>query len=430
MFRDRVEARRANARKGAAGLALDWLHMHYEEEISRWFNDEYAGDLSDDEFARFQSLLQADPEFNEFATQNIFEFLLADGRLRLGRRKAPVMELVLGEGGPKLSVEQREYLRHLSEQPLRLYEVQEARPGVGLVLRDMLARRKAKPIFVTERSASQELRQWDTLGARLICIGDHLELSGAVYPMPRRYAAWLEETLPGQHLPSRKADRKREIGHWIVHAWLQSLTEEHPLPQVQDAATGDRMMFITEHYRVLDWERLQERLAKEPDVEGDRRDGWHRLQAVEAGYNRILVAINVTEGNRIELFSRSVSSADRQKQWFEQVAGDAVRHLTREISDPLSMLRHGDTSPVAEADIPEEIRQRIEHDLKRKHYASWPDEPLPALDGLTARQAVRTAEGKEKVIALLKDMENMEAGQSIPFDFSFLWDALGLERRP
>jgi hypothetical protein len=38
----------------------------------------------------------------------------------------------------------------------------------------------------------------------------------------------------------------------------------------------------------------------------------------------------------------------------------------------------------------------------------WLDEKLPALDGKTPREAVRTPEGREKVEELLKDWENME----------------------
>jgi hypothetical protein len=38
----------------------------------------------------------------------------------------------------------------------------------------------------------------------------------------------------------------------------------------------------------------------------------------------------------------------------------------------------------------------------------WVDEKIPALDGKTPREALRTPEGKKKVEELLKDFENME----------------------
>jgi hypothetical protein len=38
----------------------------------------------------------------------------------------------------------------------------------------------------------------------------------------------------------------------------------------------------------------------------------------------------------------------------------------------------------------------------------WIDEKIPALDGKTPREAVKTPEGREKVEELLKDWENIE----------------------
>jgi hypothetical protein len=41
----------------------------------------------------------------------------------------------------------------------------------------------------------------------------------------------------------------------------------------------------------------------------------------------------------------------------------------------------------------------------RRHYRSWPDEPLPALGGRTPREAVRDSDGREAVQALLRQFE-------------------------
>ncbi|MGH7821262.1 MAG: antitoxin Xre/MbcA/ParS toxin-binding domain-containing protein, partial [Candidatus Binatia bacterium] len=39
----------------------------------------------------------------------------------------------------------------------------------------------------------------------------------------------------------------------------------------------------------------------------------------------------------------------------------------------------------------------------------WIDEPLPALDGDTPREAARTKAGRNRVDTLLKEMQNFEA---------------------
>jgi hypothetical protein len=68
-------------------------------------------------------------------------------------------------------------------------------------------------------------------------------------------------------------------------------------------------------------------------------------------------------------------------------------------------------------------------DMKRAHYADWPDHPLPALEGRTPREAIRTAEGRRAVDLLLKEMENLEARSDggTAFDFGELRRELHLE---
>ena len=69
--------------------------------------------------------------------------------------------------------------------------------------------------------------------------------------------------------------------------------------------------------------------------------------------------------------------------------------------------------------------------MKAEHYARWPDDPLPALGGKTARQAVKTKAGRQAVLELIRDMEHdeaREARQGQPaFDFTGLRKTLGLE---
>ncbi len=73
--------------------------------------------------------------------------------------------------------------------------------------------------------------------------------------------------------------------------------------------------------------------------------------------------------------------------------------------------------------------RRLLLDLKRRHYAEWPDQALPALDGLSPREAVRTAQGRNAVDVLLKDMENHEqrSAGAEAFDFTHLWRELRLD---
>jgi hypothetical protein len=66
--------------------------------------------------------------------------------------------------------------------------------------------------------------------------------------------------------------------------------------------------------------------------------------------------------------------------------------------------------------------------MKARHYADWVDAALPALDGQTPREAMRTREGRARVNVLLKDIENRESRlpQAERADLAAVRGALGL----
>jgi hypothetical protein len=69
--------------------------------------------------------------------------------------------------------------------------------------------------------------------------------------------------------------------------------------------------------------------------------------------------------------------------------------------------------------------------FKAEHYATWADQPVPALGGQSPREMAKTKKGRERVELLLREMEHHE--QLMPpeerFDFSALREELGLLRR-
>jgi hypothetical protein len=204
---------------------------------------------------------------------------------------------------------------------------------------------------------------------------------------------------------------------------------------------------VTDHYRVLDAPALVAALASQADVEGDAQQGWSRLIKGADGAHRSLSTINPGRSiDRIQLFHRTQRLSDQGRAWFEDMAGAAVQHLTREITDPAGHLaraggcqggdnssRRSRPSSAHKVDLPPEvIAQAIEQAIRR-HYANWVDETIPALGGRTPRQAITTPAGLERVKGLLREYEEGErqqaANQARPaVSYQFLWDALGVMR--
>jgi len=412
-----------HAHQGAVGKAIQWLHRRYGDAVDEWITDVWF-DSIDPNFGEV-------PEHLAEALQiNAMEMMLVEGHFKKDGDDASFMDLLLGKGGPLMHVEERQYLQTLQQAPLRLWEVSEILPGVGLTLTDCMDETCVR--HVQERSASMTLQQWDIIGARPVKTpAGHWELSGASYHFPRDKAEALQRYLMECLEGVPEEEQTSTFSNILAFDWLQMVLNPQALtPQLMDAATGESMMLITDYYRVNDWAKLEEALDSAVDVHGDRKKGWTRFQNIDQDSYRSLGTITVSEKkDRIELFAKSLKGADDLQAWFEHLVGAAALYLTRKISDPLSLLSEFDEkkSP-STAQIPGDVKQQMEHDYKRNHYAGWCDEALPALDGKTPREAIATAVGKKTVVNLLKDFENYEAGAEFPFDFGFLWEELNLDR--
>lgn len=99
------------------------------------------------------------------------------------------------ESGPA-----KTYMRALRSSVTSLYEVSEIEPGQGFFVRDLI--RGGEPVRVSERSASQTLKQWDRIGARVVEVGGKHLLSGGLLSFPMETADDLVRGL-------RRAEGKR-----------------------------------------------------------------------------------------------------------------------------------------------------------------------------------------------------------------------------
>jgi Protein of unknown function (DUF2384) len=434
-----VVALRPDDHEDAARVAIDWLaERHrkgwrnaFEAVLALWRPNAPA------------SGWQLDDDGMTMVSINVGEWLIARGAIHARGGLQNINEYLLGSAGPSLTPGQQRWIAQLGEKPLRLYRVTEVRPDEGLTLVDEMDA-QAAPLVVRERSGSRSAKPGMLMGARIMQVNqpfaDHMELSGALYPFAKLREAQVIAQMHSAAAPHADDDARDLVETAIARAWLAQWLEPAPLPQMRDAASGDALLLVTDHYRVLDAAALSAALAAEPDVSGDASRGWHRDVAAEGGLQRSLAAINPgksTDG--IEVFYRTQRLADAGRAWFEAAAGTAVQHLTREIVDPVRAMsqaggadERAHAPPPAPGLPPEQLALAVEQ-LMRRHYANWCDEPIPALGGRTPRTAMATPAGLERVKGLLREYEDGERRQSAaqgrpPFSYQFLWDALGISR--
>jgi hypothetical protein len=252
----------------------------------------------------------------------------------------------------------------------------------------------------------------------------------------------LEQLRALMEQPSRhEEDKVLVIGLKIIEGWLAQFLRPVPLPSFVHSATGEPLVFTTHHYSVLDWDALAAALSAQADVQGDRDRGWDRLVVGDDGQTRSLATITAEPGGkRASVQYQTAGLAATGRAWFDALAGDRVKFRVQEVSDPKGLLSAGDASAAGAAPAarlpdgldPKELAQAIEAVVKRS-YARWADEPIPALNGQTPRQAIATPTGLERVKGLLRSYEDGESRMAVEqgrgeISYQFLWDELGLAR--
>lgn len=443
-----------DSHEGAVQRALAWLETHHRKAFAialRTEIDDVAIHIFDgDEDAARDALASLDTEAWQSVQINLIEWLMAEGSILVKKEFTPVSELLLGPSGPPLTNGQRAWLEQLARQPLRLYDLTDVVPGVGVTVCDALAT-DAAPMVVTERAGSRSLKVGMQVGARLMDVSGQHQFSGGIYPFSagagRAVQAELRDQADGRSKKRAEGGTAHDEdaalidGLIIMEAWLAQHLLPEPLPTLIDSHSGDPMLFTTDYYAVHDWDVLAAALAARPDVEGNRQAGWNRLQDCDDGQIRVLAAINIEpDGQRVSVFYKTAVKAEQGRVWFDALVGDSAAFQLREVVEPKDVMARASapptqgrrTSAMPEGFDANTLGDFIETAIKRS-YANWPDEPIPALEGRTPRQAIQNVPGMERVKGLLRSYEDGEVLQAAQqgrreISYQFLWDALGLKR--
>lgn len=384
------------------------------------------------------------------------DFLATD--LDDGRNLA---DAYLKQAGQKETAEAKRYLAGLRHSVMSLYEVSDIVPGESFLTRDLV--RGGKLVRVTERSATRMMRQWDRIAMRIVQIGDKAVMGGGVLPFEHEPAETILDLI--RHAVGKLRGVASGVGGDVETAvlqemaadfsnvWLQDLLRKILTPMELLNSDGEELSFMTVRYTlkpkataadvstVLDtvpglhrrsrttWSWLREDAAPRAKS-GGRRKSQRSLTTTshtEEGVD-ILAEIQVKK-RTVDLMVNSVQRAERARALIEPALA-AWTKAPRVKTEPLDRAdRTGSKTPPAALSPAEELTM-IRHAMDQ-HYAKVLDEPIAMLGDLTPVEAVRTAEGRQKVADWLKFMENQTAKQSPDsplgqYDFSWMWEKLGI----
>jgi len=196
---------------------------------------------------------------------------------------------------------------------------------------------------------------------------------------------------------------------------------------------GDEMLWHTASFAAVDQDAICRILCKRRDIEYDNIEDefvWVR----DISKNKKVAGDFITlgrisfVGDELVLIVNSAKRLKKGRKWLEKLPGIKFRSVTtRSMDEPLENIpmdeRIAKPQPIK---YTEEIATAMQ-EMMDKHYMDWIDYPVPALGGITPRQACRTSEGRQEVTMMIRTMADPAGDTKVRIPRQRMLCALGLE---
>jgi hypothetical protein len=376
----------------------------------------------------------------------------------------------LRKRGHRLPPLAKGYLQAMRDSAPGVYEIVSVAPGRGVTIRDLLL--EGEPFEVTEISASRQLAQWDRLAARVVMLGGKRVFTGVLVLLPgeegKAFVRELRETLhdglarraggavAGETLQREAAGVLRELAPKLGATRVaQILAARRPTAPNLVNRDGDPVEFIEARYPLTGKRNdLVARLDAAPALRraGARPAKWDWLGAasgnlpgasgpgksfaldslVDGDAQQVVLAGLSLSGGRLVVYVNSRRRLERARALVEPLLAGlvGVPGIDAKSVDEM-MAEEPDTPAPSRRTLPKHVERQVMKRFLDDHYRNWLDDKLPMLGGRTPREAARDFDGREQVVAVLKDMENLEARRKrdtgLGYDALWLWRELGIE---
>jgi hypothetical protein len=369
----------------------------------------------------------------DIAYQNFLEWVVFDYLIDEDNDKT-LIDFYM-ENNRKLSLDEHKVLTMMKNSVISLYEVQEVFPEKGLLLKDLLM---GGEYDVKERAATRSLRKWDIFATRLLLVDSNYIMSGSVYP----YSLKQKERI-FDDIQSEFEDYKQEYPDASMDVFLKYNSEnfnfywhdmiQNPPSIKLHTTSGEPMLISNAIFEIKNKEAVVNGLQKIKGFEQGKDDFiWYDKRNKE-GSATVLGRVEIKD-NKLILESNSKKRLEKGKKLILEALSDVVAHKADTFQDPMEAMKSfKESSPKKpKNDLPMEIQQQVYTQFMQKHSEKWLKDKIPALDGRTPMQAVKTEEGRKKVTELLKSIENSEEHnkkEGRPFhDISWMWERLKIKR--
>jgi len=442
----------------------DLLEGHLRPACSKWDIqiDELSSIIGDDWFMNLWGCA-----FEDFLTR---EF--ADNR--------NVVDDYLKRRGWKESATNRAYMAALRSSVMSLYEVSDIIPGESFLARDLI--RGGDPIQISEKSATRSLHPWDRIGARVLQLGSRAVMGGGVLRFERDVAEALLDSIrrAGRTAREKSAEFARQIGRevndpiiartlgdgemlrlaapmftsfWLADALKATL--EPPALTIQNS-DGDELLFSTAHYPLepsTSGDDIRSALRKLSELRQENDHFWNWVGRGQSDREKsasnisgsvqtfsttlddgsiVLGTVELRE-KELTLQVNSQRRAERGRALLQQVIGGLVREPLMETQtlEHVMQSKPSKARPPSSLGLSPEEERKIIHTSLDQRYTKMLNEFVPVLGNIKPLEAAKTTDGREKLVAWLKYLENQSAKHTLGdpmanYDFAWLWAKLGI----
>jgi hypothetical protein len=147
---------------------------------------------------------------------------------------------------------------------------------------------------------------------------------------------------------------------------------------------------------------------------------------------RVVLANVTLSGKHLELSVNSRRRLENTRAFIELLLSGLIGEAEvaiKSVED--AMAEKWDTPASPRHAVPKRVEREVTQRYLDSHYREWLDERIPALGGKTPREAARDFEGREQLVALLKELENRGARHAkdtgVGYNALWLWRELGIE---
>lgn len=339
------------------------------------------------------------------------------------------------------------YMNGLRHSVMSLYEVSDVRPGESFLLRDLI--RGGEPVWVSERSASQQVVPGTHLAARVVPLPTRTVIGGGVllFDLPTseevlRTFGRMRETLRSEMIKS-VADGDAELVKTIdaatqddtamlallapmfTSAWLDHRLDAILGPSIErlSETDDDDLLFVSARYPFLPRvtvKAVRAALDACPDLLRDSANVWSWIDPDDAEDFEILGAVAID--GRAVVFDPDSATLD---EGLQARIGQLLQGLVGEpeiITESVSDLLDNSELDFLETNLSPEDEKAANDHLYRALLAH----PIPVLGDKTPIEAAKIKACRRKVATWLQFLEDNKTDPTDVYDFGWMWDELGV----